>query len=133
MNARKKKRILLVDDEPDLIDLLTFLLRADYEVVSALDGAEALARLRAEHFDAVVLDLVIPVLDGALLKRTMDVLGSHVPVIILSATSDVAATAQSLGAAGHIRKPFDPADVTATVASVVGTEHPPGGSVPGMA
>ena len=126
---RRKKRILVVDDDPDLVDLLTLLLRADYEVVSALDGAEALARIRAEHFDAVVLDLVIPLVDGALLKRTMDVLGSHVPVIILSATTDVASTARDLGAAGHLRKPFDPEDVTTTVARVVGAgrEQPRGG------
>jgi len=133
----QKKRILVVDDEPDLLDSLTLLLKGDYEVVGALDGIEALARIRAEHFDAVLLDLVMPLMDGALLKRTMDVLGWRIPVIILSASSDGASTAQDLGAADHVKKPFEPEDLTSTVARVIGTggsgsTPAPAGPVPGI-
>lgn len=132
-----KKRILVVDDEPELLNSLTLLLNEDYDVVGALDGVEALARIREEHFDAVILDLMMPLMDGALLKRTMDVLDWRIPVIFLSATPDLASTAQSLGAADHVRKPFDPEDLTSTVARVIearGSDNPaaPPGPAPGV-
>jgi DNA-binding NtrC family response regulator len=132
---RQKKRILIVDDEPDLLDSVTKLLTKDYDVVGAVDGVEALARIRTEHFDAVIVDLVMPLMDGALLKRTMDVLGWRIPVILLSATADVATTAQELGAADHVKKPFEADDLTSRLARVVGddgTGLDPAGSVPGL-
>jgi len=128
---REKKRILVVDDDPDLLDSLNRLLRSDYEVVSALDGVEALTRIRAEHFDVVLLDLVMPLLDGALLKRTMDALGWRIPVIVLSAAPDLASTAHDIGAAEHVRKPCDPVDLAATVARVIGAGTPDSPPAPG--
>src|SRR5690242_21787459 len=65
VGMRQKKRILIVDDEPDLLDSVTKLLTKDYDVVGAVDGVEALARIRTEHFDAVIVDLVMPLMDGA--------------------------------------------------------------------
>ena len=116
-----KRRILVVDDEPDVLDSLTLLLRDDYDVVTALDGIEALARVQAEPFDVVVLDLMMPLLDGALLKRTMNILGWGVPVILLSALGDVGSRARDIGAADYVRKPFDPADLEASIARALRT------------
>ena len=78
-------RILLVDDEQSVQTLLTYPLRQEgYEVVAASDGREALDRFAEQRFDLVVLDLMIPRLDGIEVCRRMRS-RSHVPIIMLTA------------------------------------------------
>ncbi|MEA2270945.1 MAG: hypothetical protein QOC64_3555, partial [Solirubrobacteraceae bacterium] len=78
-------RILLVDDEQSIQTLLSFPLRKDgYEVVQASDGREALARFDESSFDLVVLDVMMPRLDGLEVCRRMRA-RSSVPIIMLTA------------------------------------------------
>ncbi len=101
-------RILLVDDEQSIQTLLSYPLRKDgYHVTSALDGSEALRRFEDGRFDLVILDLMLPKLDGIEVCRQLRS-RSQVPIIMLTAkgseTDKVAGL--ELGADDYITKPF---------------------------
>jgi DNA-binding response OmpR family regulator len=101
-------RILLVDDEQSIQTLLSYPLRKDgYHVTSALDGREALQRFGEGRFDLVILDLMLPKLDGVEVCRQLRSL-SQVPIIMLTAkgseTDKVAGL--EVGADDYITKPF---------------------------
>jgi DNA-binding response OmpR family regulator len=101
-------RILLVDDEQSVQTLLSYPLRKDgYHVTSALDGREALERFKESRFDLVVLDLMLPKLDGVEVCRRLR-RQSQVPIIMLTAkgseTDKVAGL--EVGADDYITKPF---------------------------
>ena len=102
-------RIRLVEDDPSIRELTTIgLTAAGYEVIAAADGREALDRFAAEGPDAVVLDIMLPVLDGLAVCRTIR-LGSAVPIIMLTARTDAFDVVAGLeaGADDYIRKPFE--------------------------
>ncbi len=101
-------RILLIDDEQSVQTLLSYPLRKDgYQVVSALDGREALQRFGESRFDLVILDLMLPKLDGVEVCRQLR-RRSQVPIIMLTAkgseTDKVAGL--EVGADDYITKPF---------------------------
>jgi DNA-binding response OmpR family regulator len=101
-------RILLVDDEQSLQTLLSFPLRKDgYEVVQATDGREALARFGEQSFDLVVLDVMMPKLDGLEVCKRMRA-RSTVPIIMLTAKTEEIdkVLGLELGADDYITKPF---------------------------
>jgi DNA-binding response OmpR family regulator len=101
-------RILLVDDESSVQTLLAYPLRKDgYEVVSALDGREALDRFAEQRFDLVVLDITLPKLDGIEVCRRLRS-RSQVPIIMLTAKDDEIDKVLGLemGADDYITKPF---------------------------
>src|SRR5207244_7733843 len=101
-------RILLVDDEHSVQTLLTYLLRKDgHEVVAAHDGREALDRFAQQRFDLVVLDIMLPVLDGIEVCRRLRS-RSQVPIIMLTARDDEIDKVLGLemGADDYITKPF---------------------------
>src|SRR5437764_4791786 len=101
-------RILLVDDEQSVQTLLSYPLRKDgYEVVTALDGREALDRFAEQRFDLVVLDIMLPKLDGIEVCRRMRS-RSQVPIIMLTAKDDEIDKVLGLemGADDYITKPF---------------------------
>jgi DNA-binding response OmpR family regulator len=106
--AEKAARILLVDDEQAVQTLLTYPLRKDgYEVVSAHDGREALDRFTEQRFDLVVLDIMLPTLDGIEVCRRLRS-RSQVPIIMLTAKADEIDKVLGLeiGADDYITKPF---------------------------
>jgi DNA-binding response OmpR family regulator len=108
MNADGSARILLVDDERSVQQLLTYPLRKDgYEVISAYDGREALERFAEDRFDLVVLDIMLPKLDGIEVCRRLRV-RSQVPIIMLTARDDEVDKVLGLemGADDYITKPF---------------------------
>lgn len=104
------KRVLVVDDDPDILESLTLLLEMRYAVTTAEDGALALELLARHEFDAVVLDLMLPVLDGTRVLAELRRRGNPVPVILISAHRDLEQHQrqhQELGAFAALRKPFD--------------------------
>ncbi len=106
--AEAAARILLVDDEQAIQTLLTYPLRRDgYEVVAATDGREALERFAEQRFDLVVLDVMLPVLDGIEVCRRLRS-RSQVPIIMLTARDDEIDKVLGLemGADDYITKPF---------------------------
>jgi two-component system, OmpR family, response regulator len=107
--ADRAPRILLVDDEQPIQTLLSFPLQRDgYEVVQAADGAEALARFDEQIFDLVVLDVMLPRMDGLEVCRRLRAKGETVPIIMLTAKSEEIdkVLGLELGADDYITKPF---------------------------
>lgn len=111
----------MVDDERSLQELLAFPLKRDgYEVVSAFDGREALALLRDREFDLVVLDLMLPGLDGLEVCRRIRAI-SEVPIVMLTARGDERdkVTGLELGADDYITKPFSLREFRSRVRAVL--------------
>jgi DNA-binding response OmpR family regulator len=106
--ADRSARILLVDDEQSIQTLLSYPLRRDgYEVVQATDGRQALERFEEQAFDLVVLDLMLPKIDGLEVCRRLRS-RSSVPIIMLTAKSEEIdkVVGLELGADDYITKPF---------------------------
>jgi two-component system alkaline phosphatase synthesis response regulator PhoP len=105
-----KKKILLVDDEADFVELIKHRLEAnDYQVTVAIDGKAALDTLGREKFDAVLLDILMPELDGIEVLKVIRKTDKQLPVFMLTAYSDKAKfkRANQLGASGYIVKTSD--------------------------
>jgi len=114
-------RILLVDDEQPIQTLLSFPLQRDgYEVVPVSDGSEALARFERESFDLVVLDLMLPRMDGLEVCRRLRA-RSSVPIIMLTAKSEEIdkVLGLELGADDYITKPFSMREFRSRVKAVL--------------
>jgi DNA-binding response OmpR family regulator len=112
---------LLVDDEHSVQKLLTYPLRKEgYEVVSALDGREALNRLRDDNFDLVVLDVMLPKVDGFDVCRQIRA-RSTVPIIMLTAKAEEIdkVLGLELGADDYITKPFSVREFRSRVKAVL--------------
>lgn len=99
-------RILLVDDDKDMLECLEIAFADDFTVTTAAGGAEALRLLNAESFDAVVLDLMMPEVDGIAVLSALRAQGIDVPVLLASAMPDLEATARAFGAAAWLNKPY---------------------------
>jgi CheY-like chemotaxis protein/AraC-like DNA-binding protein len=117
----RRPRVLAVDDDRSVLDVLHLLLDERYDVVSAPDGESALRRLLSEPVDLVLLDVVMEGLDGITLLQQMRRGGVDVPVVVVSAinTAWTAATAMRLGAVDYITKPFDDAELLDAVDSAL--------------
>jgi DNA-binding response OmpR family regulator len=114
-------RILLVDDELSVQKLLTYPLRKEgYDVIPALDGREALDRLREDDFDLVVLDVMLPRMDGFDVCREIRA-RSTVPIIMLTAKTEEGDKVQGLelGADDYITKPFSIREFSSRVKAVL--------------
>ena len=120
--------ILLVDDEDAIQSLLTYPLERDgYRVVQARDGDEALRRFGEENVDLVVLDIMLPRVDGLEVCRRLRA-ESTVPIIMLTARDDELdkVLGLELGADDYITKPFSPRELVARVRAVLRrAERPP--------
>jgi DNA-binding response OmpR family regulator len=106
MDTRGAKRILVVDDERDVRSLVCHILvDQGYEVDQAVDGREALAKIRAAIPDLVVLDLMMPEVDGWQVLRELQAMDSRPRVVVLSAFGDQKRVTEA-GAIGFLAKPF---------------------------
>jgi DNA-binding response OmpR family regulator len=115
-----KSRILVVDDEPDVLDLVTYNLgQAGFQTETAADGAEALRKARSAAPDLILLDLMLPEMDGLevckLLRR--DPKTSAIPIIMLTARASEIdrILGLELGATDYVSKPFSPRELVLRV------------------
>ncbi|HEV8229115.1 MAG TPA: response regulator [Candidatus Limnocylindria bacterium] len=101
------KRVLVVDDDPSIRDILSAALEDDgYEVVPASNGADALDVVDRWKPDVIVLDLMMPVMDGWTFARRLRE-RDDIPIIVISAANDLARHALDVGARDVLPKPFD--------------------------
>jgi CheY-like chemotaxis protein len=109
-----KKKILVVDDEPDILKVTSIRLKTlGYDVLTAVDGKEGLGTIRREKPDLVLLDLVMPFMNGAEVCEQIknDKVLKHIPIILFTASGNGAMTAEQtkkVGADDYIVKPFEP-------------------------
>ncbi len=103
----ERKRILLVDDERAILKIVSIKLRiSGYDVVTACDGKQALELVESAKPDLILLDIVMPVMDGlAVLEQLRPI--SRLPVIAFSARPEAGQKALTLGANAFLSKPFD--------------------------
>ena len=120
----KKKKIIVVEDEPDLVDVVTYNLeREGYSVLASQRGDEGLNLIRSEAPDLVLLDLMLPGMDGLSICRQMksDSSTKEIPIIIASAKgeeSDVVIGLE-MGADDYLAKPFSPRELLARIRAVL--------------
>ena len=119
-----KEKILLVDDEKDIVKMLDYNLKKEgYKAVSAYDGEKALDSARREIPDLIILDLMLPGMDGLevckLLKKEPKT--SHIPIIMLTAKTQEAdkIVGLELGADDYVTKPFSPRELLARVKAIL--------------
>lgn len=128
-----KPKILVVDDEPDAVELVSFNLKgAGFDVVTAADGAEALKRAKEHQPDLLVLDVMLPEVDGLevckIIRRDSAV--AHIPIIMLTAKAAEIdrVLGLELGADDYVTKPFSPRELVLRIkkllARVKASEEP---------
>jgi DNA-binding response OmpR family regulator len=128
MSNGQRGRILVVDDEPTIAEIVArYLERAHYETRIAADGHAALARASTWHPDLVVLDLMLPGLDGLEVMRLLrETGGPRVAIILLTAKGEESDRIDGLrlGADDYVVKPFSPAELVARVDAVLRRNEP---------
>jgi phosphate regulon transcriptional regulator PhoB len=128
-----KPKILVVDDEPDALELVGFnLKRAGFAVATASDGAEALRKVREQLPDLIVLDVMLPEMDGLEVckKLRADPQTASTPVILLTARAAEIdrVLGLELGADDYLTKPFSPRELVLRIRNVLGRRSEPGAS-----
>ena len=118
------RTVLVADDDEDILELVAFRLeRAGYEVLTAADGAEALAVAQEHLPDLVVLDVMMPALSGIEVTRRLrgDEATRDIPVILLTARVQEADVSRGFdaGADDYLRKPFSPQELRARVQAII--------------
>jgi len=106
----RRPRVLIVEDDPDLLVVLRVNLTAvGLDPILAGDGRTAISRIQAERPDAVVLDVMLPGIDGWSVLEDLHTMGDPVPIVVCSAKKNAEdmARARALGASGYVVKPFD--------------------------
>jgi two-component system, NtrC family, response regulator AtoC len=118
-----KKRVLLIDDEVGIRTSLKMVLEPTYDVLSAGDGEEGLALFRSSCPDLILLDILLPGVDGLTVLKTIRSEDSRISVIMLTASTTVktAVEAMKIGAADYITKPFDVEELRLNVARALET------------
>ena len=120
--ANVSKKLLIVDDEADLLaELCPMLERSGYRVVTASDGEMALAMVAQEAPDLVILDVLMPKLNGRETLRQLRQQDNWVPVILLTQVNMVTERVMSLqeGADDYLNKPFDPMELIARIQAIL--------------
>src|SRR6516164_7614926 len=118
-----KPCLLLVDDNSEMLEVLTYQLSEEYEIVTANNGQEALKILVEHGIQLVVCDVMMPLIDGyefcKIVKSGFEY--SHVPIILLTAKNSIKSKIKGLefGADAYIEKPFDPIYLSVQVANLI--------------
>jgi DNA-binding response OmpR family regulator len=117
-----KKRALIVDDEPQIGKIFGLKLKlAGYDVVTTTSGAEAIELVRAEKFDIMLLDVLMPEITGLdVLEKIREF--STIPVILFTARPDIFEIAKRLGADDYISKPLNPDHLLEKIKTVLSAD-----------
>ena len=104
-----RRRLLIVDNEPLILEVLTEHFKSDYDVDTALNGADALGSILRVRPDVVMLDINMPRMNGVEVLKDIKQIDDSIAVIMVTANEQVAMAAESLrnGAFGYVPKPFD--------------------------
>ena len=111
MTSEKKDKILIAEDDQSISRLIAYKFeKEDYEIKIIEDGDKVLEEIRADHYDALILDLMLPVLDGMQVLNKIREENIKLPVLVLSAKSQEADILKGLnaGADEYVTKPFRP-------------------------
>ena len=105
----RRRRLLIVDDEPLILEVLREHFRANYDVETALNGADALGAIVRARPDVVMLDITMPRMNGVEVLKDIKQIDDSIAVIMVTANEQVALAAEALkhGAFGYVPKPFD--------------------------
>lgn len=126
-----ERKILLADDDPDVIEIVSMLLEDEgYEIVAAKDGAEALEKIKEENPDLVILDLLMPRVDGFAVFNTLREpeyeRWSKIPIVVLTSVREEVSkrrynleTGQKMGYKAYLEKPADHDELLETVSSLL--------------
>jgi len=129
------EKILLADDDPDIVEVISMLLEDEgYELVVAKDGAEALEKIKLENPDLIILDLLMPHVDGFevfnMLRDERYERWSKIPVIILTSVREEVSnrryeleTGVKMNYASYMEKPVEPDELLDTIASLIGADN----------
>ena len=120
-------KLLVVDDEPNIRELLSTSLRfAGFDVVAAANGRDALGKAESESPDLIVLDVMLPDMDGFNVTRKLRAAGRHIPVLFLTAKDDTEDKVNGLTVGGddYVTKPFSLDEVVARVRAVLRRTQP---------
>lgn len=115
------KKVLIVDDEPSIVTLLTFNLEKEgYQVTSATDGTTGLQLALTNHFDFIILDIMLPGLDGMEITKKLRQEKVETPILLLTAKDDTIDRILGLeiGADDYLTKPFSPREVSARMKAI---------------
>jgi len=117
-------KILIVEDDRDIVEMVEYNLREEgYITVSALNGEDGINLARSEQPDLIILDIMLPVIDGFEVCRILksDDKTSHIPIIILSAKSQETdkVVGLELGADDYVTKPFSPRELIARIRAIM--------------
>ena len=109
MTDNPRRRLLIVDDEPLILEVLTEHFKSDYDVETALNGADALGAILRQRPDVVMLDINMPRMNGVQVLKDIKQIDESIAVIMVTASEQVAMAAEALrsGAFGYVPKPFD--------------------------
>jgi DNA-binding response OmpR family regulator len=121
------KRILIVDDEEDIVSALSIRMKAKgYDVIAAYDGMSGLSKAREENPDLILLDIMLPKLDGYKICRILkfDEKFRRIPIIMITAKgADTSKKmGEEVGADAYVTKPFNPEELMGTIEQLLNKE-----------
>ncbi len=118
-----KAKILIVDDEPDIRDILKITLADDYDVIEAVNGQDAISKIKSKIPDIILLDYKMPVMSGLEVCKVIksDILLQHLPIIMLTGKKELTDKVKGIdaGADDYIVKPFVPEELLARIRMVL--------------
>lgn len=115
-----KKRLLIVDDDLDLAEATSLLLSGSYDVDLAADGEAAMQRLSdGVRYDLILLDLVMPRMDGSAVVRALRGRGGVPPILLVSGSEDLTERATELGVDAYLAKPVDATTLRERIAGLL--------------
>ena len=120
------EKVLLVEDEADLARAESAILRFNkYDVDIAYNGQEALDKVKEDNYDVIVMDIMMPIMDGLTALKDMRAIGVNTPIILLTAKAQVDDKVEGLdsGANDYLTKPFDKKELLARIRALIRTKE----------